>query len=89
MQMSASPTRKKAESPSKAPKVLTLSFEKNTELNLINMQPTKRQHNQTQEQLDMFYLTTAEKKMFDSQIEGNGSQLQTKRKHNKENELDS
>jgi len=37
----------------------------------------------------MFYLTTAEKKMFDSQIEGNGSQLQTKRKHNKENELDS
>ena len=40
--MTASPPRKKTDSPSKVPKAIGSKEEKQTYLNLINLQPTKR-----------------------------------------------
>lgn len=67
-EMTASPPRKKQESPSRVPKA-SLSAEQPTYLNLINLQPTRRKTEQEEEEevspgLEQIYLTTLEQEMF-------------------------
>jgi hypothetical protein len=42
IELTHSPTRKKIDSPPKLPNPLSLSADKDTFLNLLNLQPTKR-----------------------------------------------
>ena len=75
-----SPPRRKKVSPSRVPKAL-LSEERQTYLNLINLQPTSRHEDEVLEEI---YLTTAEKDLFEAQNDRNG--FYTKRQRNWENQ---
>lgn len=67
--MTASPPRKKLESPSRVPKAALPIGDQPTYLNLINLQPTRRKTEQEEEeeessQVEEIYLTTLEQEMF-------------------------